>query len=382
MSDVQPGFTRRTFLGSSAAAAGAALFGRPTFAMQAARPLRVAISGLGRRGGELARLCAGMADISVVSVYDPHGGRTRPWAEAVGARHCASFSEALALADAVVIAAPDHVRGAQALEALQANRPVYIEAPMSLRIEESRAIAAMAAARGIAVQAGIAACSDPAWDEVASVCASGELGSLRLGHYHSPTSTRGLSGGTGDFRADDVDWPAFDPLHHQFDAQRYRHWRRYPEYCAGPAAALHLECCALMARATGAAPVARVSATGGVFAHQQPQQIDALLSTVETVDGCIFHLSAGPTAAGQPPVLRGSRGSVRLAGRRIMISMEDGRKEERCAGMPTPTAHLESWLQAVRGGGVCSCPPDLALHAQEVTAAALDALACGRAISV
>jgi predicted dehydrogenase len=379
MPETPQGLTRRTFLTTSAAAAGAALWARPALAHGSGR-LSIAFIGMGRRGETLARLCAELPDVRVSSIYDAHGTRSERVAAAIGATPCNAFEKALRGVDAVIIASPDHVRGSQALAALRAGKHVYIEAPLSLDLHEARQITALAEERGLAVQAGISACSDPRWLRLQDICASGRLGTIRMAQYHGAASTRGLSGGThAAARAGEVDWNAFD-RDSAFDARRYTQWRNYGEYCDGPAAALQLEGITLLSKALGLARPTRISATGGTFAHQHPAQLDALLSTVEWETGCSLHLSASPLAAGQPPIVRGSRGSARILGQRIVISLEREPVAEIVVPQMDPAAHIRNWLGAIAGQTDCACPPRLALSAQETTRLAMQSAKTGQAI--
>lgn len=100
--------------------------------------LRAAVVGCGRMGayhaGTLARRLAG---VSLAAVSDPDAGAARRLADELGTRAYAAADEAIAAADAVVIAAPSEFHADLAVAAARAGRHVFCEKPMGRTPQEA-----------------------------------------------------------------------------------------------------------------------------------------------------------------------------------------------------------------------------------------------------
>jgi predicted dehydrogenase len=148
--------SRRTFLGTSAAAGAATAtapyfaWSQPAFANRAAtdRP-RIGCIGLGSMGTGDARGHAGFGDIlAVCDVDSRHAERARS-DEKIGKGKADMYGDYRKVLerpdiDVVSIVTPDHWHVKIAIEALEAGKHVFCQKPLSLTLEENRLVRAAA----------------------------------------------------------------------------------------------------------------------------------------------------------------------------------------------------------------------------------------------
>jgi len=191
--------TRREFLGRAGAiAAGAAL---PAFIP--ARALgadgvapndKIAMGFIGVGGMGSGHLGAFVYDprvkiLAVCDVYEPHRSR----AQMLVGEGCAAYNDYRELLDrkdidAVVIATPDHWHALTSIHACQAGKDIYCEKPMSLTIEDGRAMVAAVRRYGRVFQTGSQQRSDDYFRFACELVRSGYIGKLK-------TVRAGIGGG-------------------------------------------------------------------------------------------------------------------------------------------------------------------------------------------
>ena len=116
----------------------------PGVTIQAGPKVNCAVIGLGRWGREIVQTLGVLKDANVMAVCDPYpsslrrGGNAAPKAERVE-----DYRKILENKDikAVIVATPTHQHRKFAIEALEAGKHVYCEAPIASSIEDARAIA-------------------------------------------------------------------------------------------------------------------------------------------------------------------------------------------------------------------------------------------------
>ena len=116
--------------------------------------LRGGVIGAGVFGGYHARQYAQAAGARLAAVFDPDLERARDVASRHGAEAFSELSAFLDAVDVVTVASPGVLHAEGALAALRAGRPVYVEKPLAVSLEESDRILAEASRRGLAVACG------------------------------------------------------------------------------------------------------------------------------------------------------------------------------------------------------------------------------------
>ena len=180
--------SRRSFLGSSAAAALAAPFAAR--AAGANDKIAVGMIGIGIRGSQLLeRLYARNKETATVSaICDAYTGNLSKAAarvETLGGntpKRYADYRELLQdkSIDAVIIATPEHRHAAMLIDALEAGKHVYIEKPLAHTIEEGEKILRAAGNSKQVVQVGTQNRSNSLYVKAKEMVAAGMIGEV---HY-------------------------------------------------------------------------------------------------------------------------------------------------------------------------------------------------------
>ncbi|MEX0785739.1 MAG: Gfo/Idh/MocA family oxidoreductase [Dehalococcoidia bacterium] len=141
-----------------------------------AKPVRIAVIGLGSMGANHARVLAGLPDAGLVAVADPNAARLGEYAH--GATAYADYRELLAneRLDAVTIAVPTRLHLEVALACVERGLPLLVEKPIATDAEEGEELRAAAEAGGVPLMAGHIERFNPAVRELKRRLAAGEAG--------------------------------------------------------------------------------------------------------------------------------------------------------------------------------------------------------------
>ena len=140
--------------------------------------MRVAVAGCGLWGRNLVRTLHGLN--ALVAVHDPDPVAAGAMSEQYGVP-ALTFSDLLAHSgiDAVVIAAPAALHGRLARQVLEAGKHVFVEKPLSLRLDEAEAICELAHVRQRVLMVGHLLQYHPAFEALEAMVAEGVLGRLQ-----------------------------------------------------------------------------------------------------------------------------------------------------------------------------------------------------------
>jgi predicted dehydrogenase len=116
--------------------------------------LRAGVVGAGVFGGFHAKKYVELPGIELVGVYDINPDRAAALAAPLAARAFAALDELLAEIDILTIASPAVAHADEALAALKAGKPVYLEKPLAVTLEDADRIIAEATARKLPVAVG------------------------------------------------------------------------------------------------------------------------------------------------------------------------------------------------------------------------------------
>ena len=178
--------------------------------------MRIALLGAGRIGQLHGRLVAEQPDVDEVIVYDVIAENAAKAAEAVNGRVAATAEEAIAAADAVIVAASTNMHAPLASLCIDAGKPVFVEKPLAFDLESTVALVEKAEAAGAVIQVGFQRRFDPAYVEAKRLLDTGELGTLYMvrliAHDHTPPPDAYIPVSGGLFRDSSI---------HDFDALRW-----------------------------------------------------------------------------------------------------------------------------------------------------------------
>jgi predicted dehydrogenase len=123
--------------------------------IDAARPLRIGVIGVGVMGSNHARVLAGLSGVTLAGVCDPDPERAGFVARTLGCPAVASVDELLDLKpDAISIAAPTDLHHRIALQCIARGVHVLVEKPIASTVAEGQEIVAAAQRAGVTLMVG------------------------------------------------------------------------------------------------------------------------------------------------------------------------------------------------------------------------------------
>ncbi len=121
------------------------------------KEIGIAIIGAGRIGTRRASLAAAHPAVSFIAVSDTEMSRARKLTQDVGAQFCADTNlQAISRPEvnAVIVATSEHAHLEPVLQALALGKPVLVEKPVALSLEDADRIIAAASRTGMDVRVG------------------------------------------------------------------------------------------------------------------------------------------------------------------------------------------------------------------------------------
>ncbi len=237
---------RRRFLSLASAGAAAAALGSQRVAGANDR-LSVGAVGVGGRGSGLMKQVSQLAkkhQVEITAVCDVWRPNRERAAKAVGGwfgkepRQFSRFQELVALEDidAVLIATPDYAHTPVMIAALEADKDVYVEKPMSMEIALANKALDLARARKRVVQVGTQRRSEGRWHAAHQALKGGVLGNITLidsANFFAPHARWARS--YASCKQEDVDWDAFlfNRPKRPFDPKLLRRWHFYKDFTNG-----------------------------------------------------------------------------------------------------------------------------------------------------
>ena len=165
--------------------------------------VRVGVIGCGGRGRELMRILCQFPDCDIPVVSDVIEPRMEE-ARAVSAQAARPQSTEGVLdyrrmldrqdIDAVIVATTQHWHGIPFLHAVQANKPVYVEKPLSHTVVEGRAMVEAAAKAGLPALMGTQQRSGPHYRKAVELVRRGRLGKIGLVECFNYSNTGARAG--------------------------------------------------------------------------------------------------------------------------------------------------------------------------------------------
>jgi predicted dehydrogenase len=282
----KPFLTRRTFLQTTAAAAGAtlasqsiALAAEPSYSPSAhtapSDRINFGIVGVGMEGSGVLATAIGLPGTECVAAADLYDGRHLLAREIVGKpiKTTRRYQELLddKNIDAILIAVPDHWHKQVVVDALAAGKDVYCEKPMSHNPADGLAMVAAAKKTDRIVQIGAQRTSSVLCARTKEMLANSAIGDLNL-----IEATMGRNDPTGaweyppppDLSNQNLDWDTWlgTAPKKPFDPIAFARWRCWSEYGTGVAGDLLVHLISGMMFCLGINEIPkRASAFGGIY---------------------------------------------------------------------------------------------------------------------
>ena len=293
---------RRAFLRTSAGAMALTVlpelaFGRP---LRLDAPLTVGIVGAGRQGRAIMGELQKIGDVTIAAICDDDARRLASGQRrAAGAKtydtHTAMLDAETGL-DAVIVATSTHEHRVVAIDALQAGRNVYCEAPLAHTIEDAKAIAAAARQSSKVFMTGLHGRSNPVYQLARTFFRSDSVRDLVSMSAQDNKKTTWRTPASGD-------------------RERKLNWRLDPGRCAGLAGELATHQVDVMQWYTDDVPVS-VSGSGAIRFHDDGRTVpDTIACTFTFPNGATMQYGAtlANSYGGRYEVLRGTNASIKLA---------------------------------------------------------------------
>lgn len=323
--------------------------------------IRFGIIGAGDRGAYHAERLRKRENAAVVSICDVYSvraeaARERSNPQAVVVQDYRRLLDRNDI-DAVVISVSDRNHTPILLDAVDAGKDVYLEKPMTYRIEEGHEIVAALKRTGRVVQVGTQQKSGPHFLEAKRrFFDSGLIGKVSLIRTHWIANRGFLRHPPKDFsyKPDQLDWNLFQGRapKRPFDAQRYFGWTMFQDYSTGQPGGVFTHLIDTAHMMLGLSAPSAVVAAGGIYEFpddrdtpdtisllaEYPQKItltaDATQSSPRDRVDVEFHGSGG--------VLNIFRYGYRFD------SKEKGARKIEVKGQDADGPHMDNFFQAVR----------------------------------
>jgi len=233
---LNPVLSRRTFLAATTAAAATLV--APARALADNDTLRLGLIGTGGRCRHLMKALAKMPKVRMVQlcdIYEGHLDQAKMIADqATTTRRYQDVLENKQI-DAVVIATPDHWHAPMTMAAIEAGKDVYVEKPLTHKLEEGPKLLEAIKKYPRIVQVGTQQRSMPQFEKGREIVKAGRLGKVFKIHLTWNRNVDRIRKTPLGIDANKVDWKAFlgNAPAREFDEYRFRNWRWFWDYGGG-----------------------------------------------------------------------------------------------------------------------------------------------------
>jgi len=251
--------------------------------------VNMGLIGSGERGRHVLSLFQKTSAVNVTAVCDVYAAMVdKAIGQAPGAKGFADHRKLLEVKelDAVLIGTPDHWHATCAIDSLNAGKDVYVEKPLTLRIEEGPRIVKAARINNRICQVGLQQRSGPHYIEAKQkYIDTGALGQITLvrtfwhgNGYHLRRAPEYLK-----TQPSNLDWARFlGPVKwREWDPQQFWNWRAYLDFGGGQVTDLFTHWIDVVHMFLGRDIPASAVASGGVYAYKDgrtaPDTISVLL---------------------------------------------------------------------------------------------------------
>lgn len=359
---ISGGWNRRTLLagaGKSALAMTAASYAR---VLGANERVSLGVIGTGDRGRYVTNVFQKTTQVDVNAVCDVYAvNLDKARSVAPNSKGFADHRKLLEIRElnAVLIATPDHWHAQTAIDALNAGKDVYVEKPLTLRIEEGPEIVKAARVNDRICQVGMQQRSGSHYIQARDeYIRPGRLGKITLARtwwhgnsYHLRRAPESLQQ-----KPSNLDWARFlGPVRwRDYDPQQYFNWRAYLDFGGGQVTDLFTHWIDVVHMFTGQEIPTSAVAAGGVFAYKDgrtaPDTINVLLEYPDALTAT-FEATLAPGVRGAALEMCGTKGRLWIDRGRFEFH-EAGKPESQAtivkADGAMELAHVQNFLDCVK----------------------------------
>lgn len=389
--------SRRSFIGTVASGL-ATTIAAPNSVLGANDRIRLGIIGPGDRGTQLVREAISQPGVDFAAFADIYSRRLEDAKKLVsGAATYYDYRRLLddKSIDAVLIATPQHLHCEHFVAALDAGKHVYQEKTMAFTVEHAKRMrAAYKKAGKRVVQVGHQACSSGHVQDAAQFAAGDKLGKITGIHMHmyrntphgKPQWSRPVY---PDMTPENVLWNSFqgEAPKHPFEANRYINWRFYWDYSGGNFYENMCHQVAFWYKIMDLQIPKSVMASGGVYLWKDGREVPDTMSVsmVQPEEMLMTWDSGfGNNALGVSEEVLGTDGTI-SRGQQIRFAPQKVNKPDgtELVGQTrtAPAAHMQNFLESIRGNATPNCPFDLGYKVAVACRMAVDSYRQGRPVS-
>ena len=283
--------------------------------------VQLGLIGCGERGRSDMGKFIKAGNTDVVALCDIYGAQIdRAKQDAPNARSFTDHHALLALkdVDVVLIAVPDHWHAAVATDALNAGKDVYVEKPLTLKVEEGPGIVKAARLNSRICQVGMQQRSGKHYLEAKRLYMdTGKLGKITLARtwWHGNSYHLRKAPASLQTQPANLDWAHFlGPLKwRDWDPQQYWNWRAYLDFGGGQVTDLFTHWIDVVHMFMGQDNPISASAAGGVYHYKDgrtaPDTINVLLEYPSQFTAT-FEATLAPGVTGAALELCGTEGRL------------------------------------------------------------------------
>lgn len=311
-------------LGAMIATGNSSLFG----AVPPSDRITVGYIGVGARAQQIMDSMLMIPGLEIVNVCDAYTGRVKRAITRANGRpkEVKDYRQILQdkSVDAVVIATPDHWHKQMAIEAVEAGKDVYIEKPLTYKIDEGIEIINAVKASDRVFQVGSQGISSATQQKAREVIASGKLGQITMirAYYN-----RNTAGGAWiypippDANRQTVDWEKFlgPAPQRAFSLPRFFRWRCYQDYSGGIATDLFVHLCTTIHFLMDVQAPSQVMGMGDLYRWRTSRDVpDSINASLKYNEGFMVNMSGtfnNTMTSGQGFQILGTEGSLEVGGR-------------------------------------------------------------------
>lgn len=141
--------------------------------------LKIGIIGTGRIANRFVPEAACVAEVQVVSVYNPHESSAVSFGEAHGLEVFSDLEAFFASVDAVYVASPHETHVSYTKQALNAGKHVLCEKPMAFSKKDARELVELARAKKLVLREGLKTAYAPGYAKILELVNSGCIGEAK-----------------------------------------------------------------------------------------------------------------------------------------------------------------------------------------------------------